>query len=409
MAFNFDQFNNASSIQRELQAHPAETAHIVPSGYVQIKKNDERQIFQKTKMNLNLPAPINFLRVENDWLVVFMSNQLLFRINMKQPEKQSEVFLEKTIAGYKVVKIFLDPTGSHTFLSLVSKTSLNGPKLLYINRNSNKPVFISKMNDHEVTAIGFNLENPSTNSTSNILVGTAKGLIYEIDVACDGDKIIQNNCKQVFDIGRGEITDIGFFRAPGTFNYIVLISTIDRLYKFHEILRGDDKSLQNIFTHYLNVPEEARDYEQQSSKLSYSQLDFVIDNKYPRNFGFLTEAGIMFCEVNQIADNPNFLLNKKTIEFPETPDSNFVTSSYASKSSSIQSPTSFTLTNFHVLIQYADRITGISTINHKVVYDEYFSDDYGKLISLAKDKMNGNIYTFSNKTIFKYRVSKIKN
>lgn len=145
MAFNFDQFNSNSLTQREPLARSAEDTHIVPSGYVQIKNNDEKQIFQKNKMNLSLPANINFLCVSNDWLVILMSNQLLFRLNLKQPDKQSEVFLEKFITGQRVSKMFLDPTGNHLLLSLVAKSSGYNSGLMYLNKSSNKPKIITKV------------------------------------------------------------------------------------------------------------------------------------------------------------------------------------------------------------------------------------------------------------------------
>lgn len=194
-------------------------------------------------------------------------------------------------------------------------------------------------------------------------------------------------------------------RAQGTSNFIVLVSTLDRLYKFHEVVQSIDNKflpLHHIFTHYLNVPEEARDYERMSGKLTYSQLDFIHENKFPKSFGWLTEAGIFFGEINQSADSPNFITSKKTLTYPE-PSYDQVTASYVSKNQNA-APTSFVLTDFHLLLQYSDHVTGISLINHDVVYDEYFADQYGKLMSIVKDPRNGNIYTFSNKTIFRYRV-----
>lgn len=166
----------------------------------------------------------------------------------------------------------------------------------------------------------------------------------------------------------------------------------------------DDKfqSLQNIFTHYLNVPEEARDYEQQSSRLSYSQLDFILEGRYPKSFGWLTESGILFGELNQIADNPNFIHSKKTLAFPEL-DSEYKSASYMSKQNQI--PSSFVLTKFHLLLQYSDHVTGISIINHQVVYDEYLPEQNEKLSAIVKDCKNGNVYAFTNKTIFRYQVS----
>ncbi|CRL04559.1 CLUMA_CG017630, isoform A [Clunio marinus] len=410
MAFNFDQFNNTSFVKPSSSVGTSDRSQIPPSDYSRISKNDERNIFQKSKMNLSLPATITHLCVANDWLIILMSNQLLFRLNLKHPDKQSEVFLEKFITGQKVSKVFLDPTGTHFLISLVPKSSGYSAELMYLNKNSNKPKIINKFHDHEVTAVGFNFQNTSENSTGNILLGTSRGLIFEADIGSDGEKVIQNNWKQVFDIGRGEkepVTGLGYYRAPGTNNYIVLISTLERLYKFHEVLQIFDEkypTLQNIFTHYLNVPEEARDFEQMSSKLTYSSLDFIYHRKFPKAFGWLTEGGIFLGEVHQLSNNPNFITSRKTIDFPENDNSSYSASYNMSRHQS-QVPNSFVLTDFHVLLQYSDHVTGISLINHSIVYDEYFADQYGRLMSIVKDPENGNIYTFSNKTIFRYKIN----
>lgn len=50
---------------------------------------------------------------------------------------------------------------------------------------------------------------------------------------------------QVFDIGKGEhcpITGIEFHKVPNTMRYIVIVTTPTRLYKFHEVLKVEDKS-----------------------------------------------------------------------------------------------------------------------------------------------------------------------
>lgn len=145
MAFNFDQFNNSSLLQKSSNTRSIKDHQIVPSGYVKIRKNDEKEIFQKSKMNLTLPASITHLCVSNNYLMVLLSNQLLFRLNLKQPDKQSEVFMEKFIVGQRVSKVFLDPTGTHLFLALTPKSSGYNSELMYLNRNSNKPKLIPKV------------------------------------------------------------------------------------------------------------------------------------------------------------------------------------------------------------------------------------------------------------------------
>lgn len=161
MSFNFDQFNSNSLTQREPISRSSEETQIVPSGYVQIKKNDETQIFRKQKMNISLPANINFINVANDNIAILMSAHLLFRMNMTRADTQTDVSLEKFIVGQRVSRMFLDPTGNHLLLSLVPKSSGYSSELMYLNRNSNKPKILTKVScmlcHNEGTNINYNL------------------------------------------------------------------------------------------------------------------------------------------------------------------------------------------------------------------------------------------------------------
>jgi hypothetical protein len=72
----------------------------------------------------------------------------------------------------------------------------------------------SQFREQEVTAVGFNYENTSELSTGNILLGTSRGLIFEADIGSDGDKLINNNWKQVRRLNQ---LDLVVFQA--NFNY----------------------------------------------------------------------------------------------------------------------------------------------------------------------------------------------
>lgn len=84
--------------------------------------------------------------------------------------------------------------------------------------------------------------------------------------------------------------------------YIILVSTLDRVYTFHETIKVEDKSLylQSIFNSYLNVPETLRVFYEINSRLKSPKLRFNYDatSKYPKCFGFLTESGIFSGEVS---------------------------------------------------------------------------------------------------------------
>jgi hypothetical protein len=54
----------------------------------------------------------------------------------------------------------------------------------------------SKYKGHEVTAVGWNFGNDSDVTTGPILLGTSKGLIFETQIAQDGEGIFQSSLEQ---------------------------------------------------------------------------------------------------------------------------------------------------------------------------------------------------------------------
>ena len=80
-------------------------------------------------------------------------------------------------------------------------------------------------------------------------------------------------------------------------------------------MKNDDNSkqplLQNIFNAYLNVPEDIKDYHEIQNKLKYSKLRVNYDTvkKFPNNFGWLTEPGIFYGEVNILIKLSIFVFN----------------------------------------------------------------------------------------------------
>lgn len=410
MTSMFDQYNK--TLKRE--EHPPDiSSYNEPknTGYVSVRiRSEEQPIFSKQKMKLNLPHDILFMTVCNNWLVTLMSHQVILRLFLLQPDRQDEVYMEKYLAGLKVSNLFLDPLGNHLLISLTPKSTGFSPELLYLNRKTNKPKKIEKFKDHEVTAVAFNYENKLDSTTGSILIGTSRGLIFETEFGVDGDKV-QNNWKQVFDVGKGEhcpITGIEFHKVPKTTRYIILVTTLDRLYKFQEELRVEEKSpyLQNIFNSYLSVPEHIRDFHEIPNKLKYSKLRFNYDaaTKYPKYFGWLTDPGIFSGEIDPIAESHQFIISNEIIPFPTNAEaSTAITSeSYVAKKSIY--PTSFVLTDFHVLLLYTDHITAVSLLNYQTIYEEYFTEQYGRLLDLVKDTANDTIYAYTSKSIFRYKV-----
>lgn len=216
----FDQYNTTLKREEKVTSQVVSGNTLTTSsGYVSVRTKEETPIFSKQKMKINLPHDILFLKICNNWLVTLMSHQVLLRLYFMQPDRQdgkcislhplllpphspasfvfAEVFLEKYLNGLRVSNMFLDPLGNHLLIALSTKVAGLPPELLYLHRRSNKPKKIERFRDHEITAVAFNPTNQSELTTGSILIGTSKGLIFETEFGIDGEKMVQNNWKQV--------------------------------------------------------------------------------------------------------------------------------------------------------------------------------------------------------------------
>uniref|UniRef100_A0A8D8CPT7 Vacuolar protein sorting-associated protein 18 homolog n=1 Tax=Culex pipiens TaxID=7175 RepID=A0A8D8CPT7_CULPI len=422
MASMFDQYSSA--LVRETSTAPEPPSQPQSSGYVTVRTKKEIPIFAKQKMNLNLPTGILHLSVQNDWVIILMTNMTIFRLNIKQPERFTEVPIDKYVGGLKPTGLFLDPLGAHVLVTFVPKSPGFSPEVIYLPRTSFKPKFVAKLKEQEITAVGFNYSNNSESSTGPILLGTSKGTIWEADIGVDGgDKLIQQNLRQVFDVGTGgdarPISGIEFHMRQDHRNMhcIILVLTLDRIYTFHETIRQADSKmtfgqLQRVFSSYLNIPEQLNDYEHVISKLNYSRLAFNYEEDFPKSFGCLTEDGINFQEIDPKMDTPQFVVQKELIPYPSQEDGSTAgadgqqpdNSSYKVKPKWSNTPLSFVLTDFHAILLYTDHVTAISLLNYQVVYEEYFVEQYGKLANVVKDVRSNVTYVYSNKMIFRYKI-----
>ncbi|XP_055616898.1 vacuolar protein sorting-associated protein 18 homolog [Toxorhynchites rutilus septentrionalis] len=415
MASMFDQYSSA--LIKENPGDPDPANQPQSSGYVSVRLKKEAPIFAKQKMNLNLPAGILFLSVQNDWVIILMTNLTILRMNIKQPDRFTEVPIDKYVGGLKPTNLFLDHLGAHLLVTFAPKSPGFTPEVLYLQRNSFKPKFISKLKDQDITAVAFNYSNQSESMTGPILLGTSKGTIWEVDVGIDGgDKLVQQNIRQVFDVGTGgesrPITGIEFHMRQDQKNIhcIILVLTLDRIYTFHETIRQAESKmtygqLQKVFNSYLNIPEQLNDFGHVVSKLHYSRLEFNYEEDFPKSFGCLTEDGINYQEIDPKMDTPKFVVQKELLPYPTQEDTQLPSENSYKMVTKSNVPVSFVLTDFHAILLYPDHVTAISLLNYQIVYEEYFVEQYGRLTNVVKDVRSNVTYVYSNKMIFRYKIT----
>lgn len=375
--------------------------------YLNIENEEnEEGISMFDKYQTKIPiitSRIQHMCVGGDMIAFVTVGNILYHFNWKNPEDCKEIDISKQ---NKVKHLFMDPAfGTHIFVSVI--TSKNTNELLYLNVSfHNKLTNVTtyfKSQDTEITAVAWNKPNISIQRTSQTLLGTSKGLIYEVDIKCENEKLFQNSLdvysKEMFNIGKGEsrpITGLEFSQFENCPQaYFVLATTANRFYQFvGQTDVNDERSVfAKLFSNYLNVLEGFIEIPN-SNPLSELRLydckedGDVCKRKYtPYAFGWhIFGRGIIYGQLQLHWEEgvSSVCTQNREIDyqFPQP------------------IPISFLLTEFHVLLLYVDRIVAISVLTKEVAFVDSNEDNVGKYLSMCKDSEN-NIWLLCERAIFK--------
>lgn len=377
------------------------------SGFIHMKLEQDVPIFKKARMNFTPSDKVTHVAISNKFLVVAMANGMLFRMNTEQPNQQDEISLSKYTTS-RLINVFLDPNGAHLLLSFAGRTLDTTPDLVYLSQRSHKLRATTKFRGHEVTEVGWNHSNNSEVSTGPILIGTSKGLIFETEILLEGEKFFTTGlelyCRQVFDIGKGTNTPINgieFYQVSNSDKCFIFVATPIRLYYFVGTLISEEKPLlQQIFNKYLNICESLTYYEVKSG-IRYSRLKFWSENNTnPSTLVWMTENFILYTKFDPVHDKDitEIMKNVEEISYPKPMYQDY---------SVLQKPSiACVLTEFHVLLAYADKIKGISLLNKELVYEDNYNEAFGRLVNIIKDPITGTIWAIAENTVFRFKITK---
>jgi hypothetical protein len=69
-----------------------------------------------------------------------------------------------------------------------------------------------------------------------------------------------------------------------------------------------------------------------------------------------------------------------------------------------ENPISLVLTQYHVLILMRNHLKVICVLNEEVVFEDYFTETYGKLVGIAKDPTRGTVWVFTHLAVYRYKI-----
>lgn len=365
--------------------------------------NVEIPIFSKKKINFKPDDSITHLTVSNNFLVMAMANGIIMRLDLEHPDEPERVEIFKA-GEEKIYKIFLDPTGRHLIISLVSTENL------YLSRNSKKAKPIGRLKGHHIDSVGWNWQNASETTTGAILLGSNKGLIFETELSANDDsRFWQGNLdqylRQLFSLSRDQgdiepVTGLEFDRMPSDsmteYQYYILATTPRRLYQF--IGSVSKSSEPPMFQHLFQQYEaEKVQFQELPGDFGHSELKLYFPKfRDPAKiFAWMAGPGVYYGTIDTSGKLGAYQVttNQMLMRYPKDPETK---SAY---------PCAMVLTEFHTLLLFPDRLKAFCMLNEQQIYEDFFPDRFGKLLGLCRDPLKGSIWVYTSQNVFKYKVT----
>lgn len=402
------------------------------------KSNDGQSLFKRHKVEFAPDEPITHLATGRGKVILASKDKKVMSIDTtssKQTDCDVARCLGARLAQARVHRLFVDPTGKFTLISLVFASD-NQPmeNLLHVKQVQSLP----RLKSHLITSVAWN--HPKTNSavntgsstsTGTILLGTSKGLVLQTEFThSDETKFFplgpgpRQYVKEVFDVGQdaGPITGIEYHQIPSVSSteksFVIIVCTNNRLYR----MAGSVSATTDPPPLHLIFAQNSTNYKEVPGRFTNSKLDFFYPNANspPTRFAWLTEPGVMTGELHTIlsACKVSFESNEDINIIPynaprESPDELPLSSSTPSGASPLFSsmaayydkPISMVVTNFHVIVLFRHCIRAICILNDVTIYEEYFSTKYGNILGMCKDAIKNVIWVYCERAIFRYKIS----
>ncbi|KAJ2156485.1 tethering complex subunit [Coemansia sp. RSA 552] len=385
-----------SSFRRQSAAAGSSAAGAVPAegqfvangagemdgGYVTTKLDlEDAPIFSLDTVQFQVPNKIISLAVANDILVLVIEGARILRIKLQEAHNIVEAAIP-IASSLRACNVFLDPTGRHLLLSTPQGESF----YYYEGWEAAKP--LARFKNMEVTAVAWNSMAWSTtnlSTTRTILLGTHDGKIYETELRPNGDgkakrSDIPARCVAELPV-RERVTGLAMEAFPARRKqHLVLVSTGTRMYQIVGAAdlepRTNDRSA--VFEAMLREGLASPNFQEipgmpgPGALTVYHRETSVGGGRVQAvatDFAWLTYMGVFYGRLTFSAQESgdSVVENAALIPYPLSPLSN------SNADAAGEQPGGLALTEFHILLQYSDRVCAVSMLNNKLVYDQPIS------------------------------------
>lgn len=397
MASILDEYEDSQIIRHPVQSSRLSASNMIGithSGFVNVRLEEEKPIFNKQRIDFSPPEKINHFAVCNNQLCMSLGKDTLLRIDLGKPDQPNQIELGRKDDS-KVHKLFLDPTGSHLVISLTTN------ECVYLNRNTQKVRSLSRWRGHLIESVGWNKLLGTDSNTGPILVGTSQGIIFEAEISASEGTLFNTNPDQYFrqvhsleeDGKPAPVCCLEVERGIES-KYFIIATTRKRLFQFvGKLAEGSEQQgFSSIFAQNQDLLPSFQEF---PVNMGYSEIAFYTSKLRlcPKSFAWMMGNGVLYGQLDYV--RPDSLLSDVQV-WEYTPDIDF----------SFNKPISIVLTQFHFLLLLPDRVKAICTLNGQVVYEDVFPDKFGALKKMIKDPIGGLVWIYTEKAVFRYHIQK---
>ncbi|KAJ2792463.1 tethering complex subunit [Coemansia linderi] len=375
---------------------------------------EDAPIFSLDTVQFQVPNKIISLSVSNDILVLVIEGAKVLRIKLQEAHNIVEADIPLSPSSLRACSAFLDPTGRHLLLSTPQGENF----YYYEGWDSAKP--LSKFKSMEITAVAWNNKAwsavglPASSTTRTILFGTHDGKIYETELRPGNGDAKAKRCdlpvKCVAELPvRERVTGIAMEPFPARRKqHLVLIATGTRLYQVIGAaadLESRSSDRVAVFESMLREGLVAPNFQEipgmpGPGALAIYHCEARVNGKsaaVATDFAWLTSMGVFFGKLSFDAQeaNDSVVGNASLLPYPAP----------ASTDGAVEQPSSLALTEFHILLQYSDRVCALNMLNSKLAFEQSHSGHGEQLEGLLVDESKRTCWLFSAGNIYELVVT----
>ncbi|KAG8908085.1 hypothetical protein FRB99_000529 [Tulasnella sp. 403] len=362
-------------------------------------------IFELGRVQYTLPAPLVSMVVSSNILIMAFVNNTLHQLNLRQPDAIATITLttKKSLSELNIYRLFADPTGKHVIIT----TEQGDNFYLYDGWTKARPLSKFRM---IIEGVAWNESPPPTSNTKiittrEILIGGRNGTIYEavIDAHDDFFKSQDRYLQAVYTLpDKQAVSGIKFetFSGPDAKSRraAILVTTNTRIYQFTGSLekKGDDvgKLFESLFEVYRTT---APKFVEIPGKLSRSDLQFFTPSRTledisapRRQLGWLTASGVYHGSLPLPPTSEDIIDSASLMPYPPSLNS-----------SATDSPLAISLTEFHFIFLFKDRVCAVNALDERLVWEEALPlKPNEKALGLATDTKNSTYWLYTDSALF---------